>query len=89
MNKGITYNIKNSTIIFYNIIYKFDYEQIDLILNSGINFKLYNNIYISYNNTHSKNITILEFLFNNKQWYIKEVYLNNNGLTILERNDKN
>ena len=27
-----------------------------------------------------------EFLFNNKQWCIKDVYTNNNGLTILERN---
>ena len=79
MNKGITYNIKNSTIIFYNIVYKFDYDQIDLILNSGINFKLYDNLYISYNNTHSKNITILEFLFNFKQ---------NNVLYYFKNNDK-
>lgn len=79
MNKGITYNMKNSSIIFYNIVYKFDYDQIDLILNSGINFKLYNNIYISYNNTHSKNITILEFLFNFKQ---------NNVLYYFKNNDK-
>jgi len=28
-----------------------------------------------------------EFLSNNEQWHIKEVYTNNNGLTILERNE--
>lgn len=86
MNKGITYNIKNSTIIFYNIIYKFNYEQIDLILNSGINFKLYNNIYISYNNTHSKNITILEFLFNFKQNNVLYYFKNNNKYDLRQEN---
>jgi len=30
-----------------------------------------------------------EFLSSNKHWSVKEVYTNNNGLTILERNDKN
>jgi len=29
---------------------------------------------------------INEFLSNNKQWYVKEIYSNNNGLTVLERN---
>ena len=86
MNKGITYNIKNSCIIFYNIIYKFDYEQIDLILNSGINFKLYNNIYISYNNTHSKNITILEFLFNFKQNNVLYYFKNNDKYDLRQEN---
>lgn len=86
MNKGITYNIKNSSIIFYNIVYKFDYDQIDLILNSGINFKLYNNIYISYNNTHSKNITILEFLFNFKQNNVLYYFKNNDKYDLRQEN---
>ena len=86
MNKGITYNIKNSTIIFYNIVYKFDYDQIDLILNSGINFKSYDNLYISYNNTHSKNITILEFLFNFKQDNVLYYFKNNDKYDLRQEN---
>jgi len=85
MTKGIVYHIQNSSINFYNIIYKFDNEQIDLILNSGYNFKLYDNIYVSYNNNHSKNITILEFLFKFKSKDINYVFKNNNIFDL--RND--
>ena len=61
---SVIYNTKNATINFYNIIYKFNHEQLDLILNSKINFKLYkDNKYVCFSNTNNKIITILEFLF--------------------------
>ena len=60
MEKKIKFNVSESTISYNDIIYKFTTEQLDKIINSGINFKLYdcNDLYVSYLSTNNLKIII-------------------------------
>ena len=80
MEKKIKFNVSESTISYNDIIYKFTSEQLDKIINSSVNFKLYdcNDLYVSYLSTNNRKIYLIEYLYKFKYDLHKYEFKNNN-----------
>lgn len=72
-------NTKNKTITYNDIIYKFNNDQMDQIINYNKKFKLYHcdDIYVSCFSTNNRQKCLLEFLFNYKNELHEYKFINN------------
>lgn len=87
----------NQNNIKYNVINHIEPTDL-LFIDLNNNFNIKNNLdeshhkirkYIVFHNLQKKQIIIDDFLLKHREWKIKEIYKNNNGLIILERSHWN